>query len=155
MHSTRRGATTTTARFMTARKWRGDGTPRSPVLRNPVGTSHTRQRHQHRKRIKGFKYQRTSNERQGIPPETGRNATTTSARHTSSTRWTQDTTHKRTERKRNSHTVTGTTETQNSVSEGKPSWGHDRRGRGAKRPNPILRLCTSRSGNCWTEGSNP
>jgi len=153
MHSTGRGATMTTAGYTTARKWHGDGTPRNPMLRNPVGTSHTRQSHKHRKRTKRSKYQKTNNERQGIPPETGRNAKTTSARHTSSTRWTQGTTHSGTERKRSSRTGTGTTETRNSVSEGKASWGHDRRGRGAKKNNPISRPYTGRSRNCWMKGN--
>ena len=92
MHSTGQGATTTTAGYTTARKWHEDGTPRNPMLRNPVGTSHTRRSHQHRKSTKRSKYQKTSNERQGIPREIGRNARTTSARHTSSTKWTQGTT---------------------------------------------------------------
>jgi len=153
MHSTGRGAITTTAGSTTARKWRGDGTPRSPVLRNPVGTSHTKQRHQHRTRRS--QYQKTSNEKQGIPPENGRNATTTSARHTSNTRWTQGTTRRRTERRRTSRTGTDTTETPNSASEGKESWGHDRRERGAKKHNPIPRPYTGRSGNCWTKGNDP
>jgi len=108
------------------------------MLRNPAGTSHTKRRHQHQKRTKRSKYQKTSNERQGIPPETGRNDTTTNARHTSNTRWTQGTTPRKTEQRRSSRTGTGTTETQNSVLEGKASLGHDRRGRGAKKTQPDI-----------------
>jgi len=139
MHSTGRGDTTTTAGCTTVRKWHEDGTPGNPRLSNPVGTSHTKQRHQHRKRTKLPKYQKTSNERQGILPETGRNATTTNARHTSNTRRTQGTSRSRTERRRTSHTGTGTTTTQSSMLEAKVSWGHERRGRGAKKPNPRSR----------------
>ena len=148
MHSTGRGATTTTAGYTTARKWDEDGTPRNPMLRDPAGTSHTKQRHQQRKRTNRSKSQKTSNERKGIPPGTGMNVTTTNAQHTSSTGWTQGTTRRRTEQRRTSHTGTGTTETQSSVFEEKVSWGHDRRGRGVKKHKQISRLCTSRSENC-------
>jgi len=147
MHSTGRGATTTTAGYTTARKLHKDGTQTNPMLRNPAGISDTRQKHQHRKRTKRSKYPKTSKKRRGIPPETGRNATTTSAQHTSNTRWTQGTTRRRTEQKRTFHTGTGTTVTQNSASGEKESWGHDRRGRGAKKRNPISWPYTGRSGS--------
>jgi len=154
MHSTRRGAKTTTTGYTIATKWHEDGTRRNLMLRNPARTSHTKQRHQDRTRTKRSKCQTTSHERQSMVPEAGGNATTTSAQHTSNTRWTQGTTYRRTGQRRTCRIGTGTTQIQRSALEEKASWGHNRTGRGAKKHNPISRPCTARSGNCWMEGTD-
>jgi len=154
MHSTGQVAIMTTAGYTTARKWHEDGTPRNLMLRNPAGTSHTKQRHQHRRRTKRSKYPKTSNERRGMPPETGRNATTTSAQHTSNTRWTQDTTLRRMEKRRTSRIGTDVSDTRSSRWEGKELWGHNRRGRGAKKPNQTSMPYEGKYKSCWNRGTN-
>jgi len=151
MHSIGRGATTTTDGCTTAKRWHEDGTPRNQMLRNPAGSSHTRQRHQHRKRTKQPKCQRTSTKKQSTPPGTGRSATMTSAPHTCNTRWMQGTTHRRTGERRTSRIATDTTKTQSSEWEGKELWGHNRRGSGAKKPNPTSIRYGGKYKSCWNK----
>ena len=153
MHSTGRGATTTTAGCTTARKWHDDGTPRNPMLHNPAGTSHRKQRHRYQKRTRRSEHQKTSNKRSGMPPETGRNATTTSAQHTSNTGWTQGTSHRRRGEIRTSRMGTDTTETPSSKWEGKELWGHNRRGRGAKKHNQTSIPYGGRYKSCLKQGT--